>query len=84
MKIAPLSKGFMILAIFGFLAVVIYWESLGLTWGFTLGILFFAMFIASMISMTYGPSEAELSLDKLKFMSFKKKSKKAKARKRRK
>ena len=52
----------MITSILGFLIVVIYtaYGRLDLTWGFTLGIIFVTMFIASVVSITPSfPSELD-------------------------
>ncbi|MFC1727892.1 hypothetical protein ACFLZ7_00315 [Nanoarchaeota archaeon] len=54
-KAAPLSGSFMITSMLGFLLTVIYYDNVGDTWGFTLALFFIIMFIASFISMTYGP-----------------------------
>lgn len=59
-NVAPLSGGFMITSIVGFLISVIYVYPQSATWGFTFGIFFAMMFIAAMISMTYGPEFAQL------------------------
>ncbi|MBL7054957.1 hypothetical protein ISS05_04335 [Candidatus Woesearchaeota archaeon] len=59
-KVAPLSGGFMITSIVGFLISAVYVYPQSAAWGFTFGIFFVMMFIASMISMTYGPDTAQL------------------------
>ena len=64
MKIAPLSKGFMITAILGLLISTMFLANYSLTWAVTLGVVSFVMLIASVISMTYAPVEDELSLDR--------------------
>jgi hypothetical protein len=61
-KIAPLSGGFMITSIVGFLVSAQYVYSRNATWGFTLSLFFVLMFIASLISMTYAPAEVQLKL----------------------
>lgn len=50
----PVSGGFMLASIFGFLIVTIYTVSgrLDLTWGFTFDLIFVIMFIASLVSIT--------------------------------
>lgn len=63
-KIAPLSKGFMISAIIGILVSTMFLPQYSLTWAVTLGIISFVMLIAAVISMTYAPVEDELALDK--------------------
>lgn len=56
--IAPLTGGFMVTSMVGFIISAIYVFPRSRTWGFTFSIFFVLMFIASMISMTYGPDEA--------------------------
>ena len=58
-RAAPLSNTFMITSILGFLLTVIYYDNIGPTWGFTFALIFIVMFIASLISMTYGPIREE-------------------------
>ena len=45
----------MVAGIIGFLISVFYIYPLSMTWGFTLGLFFGLLFIATIISMTYGP-----------------------------
>ncbi len=59
-NVAPLKSGFMLTSIVGFLISAIYMFPRTPSWGFTFAIFFAAMFVASMISMTYGPEEAML------------------------
>jgi len=59
-NVAPLKGGFMISSIVGLLISSIYVIPRNATWGFTFSILFVLMFVASVISMTYGPDEAML------------------------
>jgi hypothetical protein len=54
-NVAPLTGGFMITSMLGFVISVIYVFPRNVTWGFTFAIFFAIMFLASMISMTYGP-----------------------------
>ncbi|HJN56882.1 MAG: hypothetical protein QF436_01970 [Candidatus Woesearchaeota archaeon] len=56
--IAPLTGGFMVTSMVGFLISAIYVFPRSRTWGFTFSIFFMLMFVASMISMTYGPDDA--------------------------
>lgn len=58
-KVAPLSSSFMVIGMLGFMAVVVYtsFGKLDPTWGFTLGLFFVLIFVASMVSMTYAPIE---------------------------
>ena len=56
----PLSNGFMITSMLGLLVVTVYtvYERLSVTWGVALGLIFFIMFIASIVSITPSfPSE---------------------------
>ena len=57
-KVAPLSGGYMITSIIGFLISAIYVYDKNNRWGFTFALFFMMMFVASLISMTYGPDEA--------------------------
>lgn len=54
-QFAPLPGGFMALGILGFLLVAIYRDSLGDAWTFALGLFCIILFIASFISLHYGP-----------------------------
>ena len=63
-NIAPLSGGYMITSIVGFLVSAFYILPKSKTWGFTFVLFFTLMFIASMISMTYAPTEWPLSKSK--------------------
>ena len=64
-KVAPLSSGFMLVSMAGFMISVVYtsFGTLNPTWGFTLGFFFVLMFVASMISMTHAPIEALIQQD---------------------
>ena len=59
-NVAPLKSGFMITSMVGFIISAIYVFPQNNAWGFTFAIFFTLMFVASMISMTYGPDEAML------------------------
>jgi len=59
-NVAPLKGGYMITSIVGVIISAIYVFPRNNTWGFTFVIFFGMMFVASMISMTYGPDEAML------------------------
>lgn len=74
-NIAPLSGGYMLTSIVGFLISAFLVESTlaksvsqttARTWAFTLVLFFTMMFIASLISMTYAPTDWPLKLDKRK------------------
>lgn len=54
-KIAPLSAGFTLTSMLGFLVTVLYVYPVSPTWGFTFAIIFVIMFIASFISITNAP-----------------------------
>ena len=62
-NIAPLSGGYMITSIVGFLISAFYILPNSATWGFTFVLFFTLMFVASLISMTYSPSDWPLSMD---------------------
>ena len=61
-KVVPLKASFMAAAIVGFIISYLYiYTQLGSkSWGFTFMLFFGAMFIASVISMTYAPVLPEL------------------------
>ena len=59
-NVAPLKGGYMITSIVGFIVSAVYVFPRSYTWGLTFLIFFTLMFVASMISMTYGPDEAML------------------------
>ena len=63
-KVAPLSGSFMLTSMVGFLVSAVYVFPRSISWGFTFGIFFTIMFVASLISMTYAPIEAEFAVDK--------------------
>lgn len=65
-NIAPLSGGYMITSIVGFLISFYYVSSISKTWGFTFVLFFTLMFVASLISMTYSPSDWPLKIGKNK------------------
>lgn len=64
-RAAPLSNGFMLTSMLGFIISAIFAASgrLSPTWGFTFCMMFVIMFISSFISMTHAPVEAELQID---------------------
>lgn len=57
-RVSHLSGGFMITSIVGFIISSVYVYPASRTWGFTFATFFTLMFIASMISMTFGPDES--------------------------
>ena len=54
-KIAPLSGGFMITSIVGFIASLMFVYKVSAAWGMAFMIFFVIMFVASIISMTRAP-----------------------------
>jgi hypothetical protein len=57
-KVAPLSSGFMLTSMIGFLISVLYiYPKFSESYGFAFAILFVIMFISSMISFVYAPVE---------------------------
>lgn len=61
--IAPLSNGFFITGIIGFLVSVFYIYPRSPSWGFTLIILSAILFLSCIISMRHAPIEAQLAID---------------------
>jgi hypothetical protein len=57
-NVAPLSGGYMITSMVGFIISAYYVYDISNRWGLTFIIFFTLMFVASLISMTYGPDEA--------------------------
>lgn len=62
-NVAPLSRSFMLTAILGFLISVIWVYPNAPSWGFAFSTVFALMFVASVVSTTYGPVEAEIKMD---------------------
>ncbi len=62
LNVAPLSGGYMITSIVGFLISAFYILPNSSKWGFTFVLFFSLMFVASMISMTYAPSDWPLKM----------------------
>ena len=65
-NIAPLSGGYMLTSIIGFLVSAFYVMPSSVTWGFTFVLFFTLMFVASLISMTYAPSDWPLKMERKK------------------
>ena len=63
LNVAPLSGGYMLTSIVGFLISAFYILPNSSTWGFTFVLFFTLMFVASLISMTYAPSDWPLKMD---------------------
>ena len=64
LNIAPLSGGYMITSMVGFLISAFYILPNSSRWGSTFVLFFTIMFIASLISMTYAPSDWPLKMGK--------------------
>lgn len=62
-RITPLSGGFMIVGLFGFLFSVMFLKNYSLNWAFIVGSVSAIVFVASIISTTNAPVEEELLLD---------------------
>ena len=62
-KIAPLPAGFFLASIMGILITVVFYESIGKSWTIAFLLVFAAMFIASLISMSRAPIDAEIAMD---------------------
>jgi glucose uptake protein GlcU len=65
-KVAPLSSSFMLVSMLGMAFSVMFLQKYSLNWAFIIGFISVCMFIASMISMTKAPIEAELLIDEHK------------------
>ena len=65
-NIAQLSSGYMLTSIVGFLISAFYILPTSYKWGFTFVLFFALMFVASLISMTYAPSDWPLKAHKKK------------------
>ena len=64
LNVAPLSGGYMITSIVGFLISAFYVLPNSSKWGFTFVLFFTLMFVASLISMTYAPNDWPLKMGK--------------------
>lgn len=60
-NIAPLSGGYMITSIVGFLISAFYILPNSKKWGFAFVLFFILMLVASLISMTYAPTDWPLN-----------------------
>jgi formate hydrogenlyase subunit 3/multisubunit Na+/H+ antiporter MnhD subunit len=63
-NIAPLSSAFMLTSIVGALISAFYIMPSSEKWGFTMVLFFTLMFVASLISMTYAPTDWPLKPSK--------------------
>jgi hypothetical protein len=59
-SVAPLPAGFMLTSLVGILLSIVWIYPQSESWGLGTGIIFVVMFVSSVISMSYGPSEVEL------------------------
>ena len=62
-KAAPLSNVYMMTSMLGFIISAWFVIPVSKPWGFALSITFLLMFIASVISMSKAPVEAEFQID---------------------
>lgn len=60
---APLPSSFFLTSILGILITAFYWNRIGEDYAFTFILVFALMFIASLISMSRAPVEAQLKID---------------------
>ena len=63
-NVAPLSGGFMITSLVGFMISLFYIFPTSYKWGFTFVLFFTLMFVASLISMTYAPDDWPLKMNR--------------------
>ena len=63
-EVAPLSKGFLITSMVGFLVSAVFIYPKDPPWGFTFSLVFMIMFISAMISTTYASVEMEYAIEK--------------------
>lgn len=63
-RAAPLPSSFFLASILGILITLYYWNRIGDDWAFTFVLVFALMFIASMVSVSRAPIEAQLEIDK--------------------
>ena len=61
-NVAPLSGGFMLTSLVGFMISMFYVFPNSYKWGFTFVVFFTLMFIAALISMTYAPTDSQLKM----------------------
>ena len=66
MSVAPLSGGYMITSIAGFLISVFWVLPKSAKWGFTFLVFFGMMFVSSVISMTYAPVDVDYKIKRKK------------------
>ncbi|MCX6710007.1 MAG: hypothetical protein NTV63_03595 [Candidatus Woesearchaeota archaeon] len=59
-NVAPLHTSFMLTSVIGMILSGMWLYPRDASWGIGIGLIFAIMFISSLISMTYGPTEIEL------------------------
>jgi hypothetical protein len=64
-KVVPLSSGFMLTSIIGFLVSVFFVLNISETWGFLFTFFFVIMFIASIINMSQLEADNRFELEEL-------------------
>ena len=65
-KVVPLTSGFMLTSIVGFLISVLFvMQQVSLSWGFTFALFFVIMFIASVINMSQLEAQDKYALEEL-------------------
>jgi len=62
-RAAPLSSGFLLTSILGFIITIFYFNKINQSFAFTFLLIFGIMFIAALISMAKAPVEAEIAMD---------------------
>lgn len=65
-NVAPLSGGFMLTSLIGIMISLFYVFPNSYNWGFTFLLFFALMFVASLISMAYAPSDWPLKMERKK------------------
>ena len=63
LKVAPLPSSFLLVSILGFIISAMYVYKVEKSFGFAFMLVFAIMFIASMISMSNAPVEAQIDMD---------------------
>ncbi|MFH0870161.1 MAG: hypothetical protein V1866_03835 [archaeon] len=76
-RYAPLTSGFMLTSIIGFLVSVFFVVKIDLTWGFTFALFFVIAFVASVVSMSKIEADDKYGLQELAIHEKRKKKKAA-------
>ncbi len=61
----PLTSGFMLTSIIGFMVSALFVMKLSATWGFTFAVFFVIMFVASVVSMSHMEAESRYGWEEL-------------------